>query len=45
MSEIVPEASRSTVYALDRVLEGTVAAVGAPAMGYLADNVFHWKQV
>jgi hypothetical protein len=42
-SEIVPSSARTTIFALDRMLEGAVAAFAAPLVGFLAERVFGWQ--
>jgi MFS family permease len=44
LSEIVPARLRSTVFGVDRMLEGTMAALAGPATGLLAERVFGWDQ-
>eukprot|EP00898_Chlorokybus_atmophyticus_P001787 jgi/Chlat1/2609/Chrsp178S02460 len=39
-AEVVPAQLRSTVYGFDRALEGVVAAMGAPLVGFVAENVY-----
>jgi len=43
-ADIVPQAIFSYVYAVDRTIEGTVGALGTPAVGVLTDRVFHYNQ-
>ena len=44
MSEIVLQEVRSTVYALDRVGEGTISAASAPLVGFLAESAFGYDE-
>mmetsp|Transcript_12335 Transcript_12335/g.34636 ORF Transcript_12335/g.34636 Transcript_12335/m.34636 type:complete len:131 (+) Transcript_12335:3-395(+) len=41
-SEIVPEHLRSMIFAYDRCLEGGIAAMITPAVGVIAQRVFHY---
>mmetsp|Transcript_33307 Transcript_33307/g.84281 ORF Transcript_33307/g.84281 Transcript_33307/m.84281 type:complete len:350 (-) Transcript_33307:272-1321(-) len=43
-ADIVPQALFTYVYAVDRAVEGTLAAAGSPAVGLLTDNVFHYNK-
>ncbi|KAK9844419.1 hypothetical protein WJX74_002206 [Apatococcus lobatus] len=42
-ADIVPEQSRSTVYAFDRSFEGGVAALASPLVGLVAEKCFGFK--
>jgi len=42
-SDIVPKEAYSYVFALDRVVEGTLGALGQPLVGWLTDDVFHFN--
>eukprot|EP00931_Biecheleriopsis_adriatica_P106975 TRINITY_DN81316_c0_g1_i1.p1 TRINITY_DN81316_c0_g1~~TRINITY_DN81316_c0_g1_i1.p1 ORF type:complete len:486 (-),score=71.29 TRINITY_DN81316_c0_g1_i1:188-1645(-) len=41
---IVPHAVYSYVYSSDRAVEGTIGALGTPAVGYLTETVFHYNR-
>ena len=42
-SDIVPKEAYSYVFALDRVVEGTLGALGQPLVGWLTDDIFHFN--
>jgi len=42
-AEIVSEDIRSTIYSLDKFIEGIVATIGAPLTGLLTDYIFGYK--
>eukprot|EP00850_Spirogloea_muscicola_P000242 SM000001S04644 [mRNA] locus=s1:1445245:1447346:- [translate_table: standard] len=42
-AEIVPTQHRTSIYAIDRAFEGSVAALAAPAVGILAERVFGYR--
>ena len=44
MAETTPPALRSTIYGLDRVLEGIFAPLGAALAGVLAEAAFGFEQ-
>uniref|UniRef100_A0A0D9X7R3 Major facilitator superfamily (MFS) profile domain-containing protein n=1 Tax=Leersia perrieri TaxID=77586 RepID=A0A0D9X7R3_9ORYZ len=44
-AEIVPEKSRTTVYALDKCFEAVFASFAPPIVGVLAERVFGYKPV
>ncbi|BBN18213.1 hypothetical protein MPTK1_8g00680 [Marchantia polymorpha subsp. ruderalis] len=42
-ADVVPEQNRTMIYAFDRALEGSFAAMAAPIVGLLAENVFGYR--
>lgn len=42
-AEIVPEKSRTSIYALDRSFESILASFAPPAVGYLSQHVYGFK--
>ncbi|KAL3681024.1 hypothetical protein R1sor_023980 [Riccia sorocarpa] len=42
-ADIVPEKNRTMIYAFDRALEGSFAAMAAPIVGLLAENVYGYR--
>jgi hypothetical protein len=42
-AEIVPEKSRTSIYALDRSLETILASFGPPTVGFLAEKVYGFR--
>lgn len=44
-AEIVPERSRTSIYALDRSFESILASFAPPVVGLLAQNVYGYKPV
>ncbi|MED6206136.1 hypothetical protein PIB30_024162 [Stylosanthes scabra] len=44
-AEIVPERSRTSVYALDRSLESILSSFAPPAVGILAQHVYGYKPI
>lgn len=44
-AEIVPERSRTSIYALDRSFESVLASFAPPVVGLLAEHVFGYKPV
>ncbi|KAK4793723.1 hypothetical protein SAY86_024158 [Trapa natans] len=44
-AEIVPEKSRTSVYALDRSFESVLSSFAPPVVGILAQHVYGYKQV
>ncbi|NP_001151945.1 carbohydrate transporter/ sugar porter/ transporter isoform 1 [Zea mays] len=44
-AEIVPERSRTSIYALDRSLESVLASFAPPVVGFLAEHVYGYNPV
>jgi hypothetical protein len=44
-AEIVPEKSRTSIYALDRSFESVLASFAAPVVGYLAQHIYGYKPI
>ncbi|KAJ4758843.1 Major facilitator superfamily protein [Rhynchospora pubera] len=44
-AEIVPEKSRTSVYALDRSFESVLASFATPVVGYLAEHIYGYKPI
>lgn len=45
MAEIVPERSRTSIYALDRSFESILASFAPPVVGILAQHVYGYKPI
>ncbi|KAK1313596.1 hypothetical protein QJS10_CPA06g02049 [Acorus calamus] len=44
-AEIVPEKSRTSIYALDRSFESILASFAPPVVGFLAEHVYGYKPI
>ncbi|MED6158879.1 hypothetical protein PIB30_037165 [Stylosanthes scabra] len=45
LAEIIPEKSRSTIYAVDKFFESMLASFTAPVVGLMAQHIFGYKPI